>query len=129
MEENQSNSQYPQQFNEEESNFDIKEWGLLFLRYWYLFAIFIALSLGLAYLKNRAWIASYQSTGTLMIEESQRGSGSQVLMQGFGVQSGFRNLENQSYILKSYDFISRVVDSMPSLKVDYFSKGRFKNQK
>ncbi len=115
-----------QQFTDEESGFDIKEWLLLFLHYWYLFVIFVVLALGAAYLKNRSWIPVYQTQGTLMIEESKTGGGSQVLMQGFGVQSGFRNLDNQKYILKSYDFVSRVVDSVPSLKVDYISKGRFK---
>ncbi|MFV0471981.1 MAG: GumC family protein, partial [Paludibacteraceae bacterium] len=126
MEENQYNSD--RQFNEEEeSGFDIMEWLLLFLHYWYLFVIFIGLALGVAYLKNRSWIASYRTVSTLMIEESSRySSGSQVLMQGFGVQSGFRNLDNQIYILKSYDFISRVVDSLPSFNIDYISQGRFK---
>lgn len=125
MEENQYTSQ--QQFNEDESGFDIKEWIPLFLHYWYLFVIFIAFALGAAYFKNKTWIPSYLSSGTLIIEESSRySSGSQVLMQGFGVQSGYRNLDNQISILKSYDFISRVVDSMPSLKIDYISKGKFK---
>lgn len=123
MEENKNE----QQFNdEEESGFDIKEWLLLFLHYWYLFVIFVVLALGAAYLKNRKWIPKYQTQGTLMIEEAKSTSGSQVLMQGFGVQSGFRNIENQIYMLKSYDFISRVVDSMPSLTIDYITKGRFK---
>lgn len=118
---------YEQQFNEEEeSSFDIKEWLLLLLHYWYLFIIFVAIALGAAYLKNRSWIPSFQSQGTLIIEESKNSGGSQVLMQGFGVQSGFRNLDNQKYMLKSYDFVNRVVDSLPSLKVDYISKGRFK---
>lgn len=124
MEENQYTPQ--QQFTEDESGFDIKEWLPLFLHYWYLFVIFFLFAMGVAYIKNRSWVASYQSTGTLIIEESSRySSGSQVLMQGFGLQSGFRNLDNQKSMLMSYDFISRIVDSMPSLKIDYYTRGRF----
>ena len=56
------------------------------------------------------------------------GNGTQALMQGFGVQSGYRNVENQIIMLKSYDLIKRVVDSLPDLKVDYISDGHFKNR-
>lgn len=127
MEEAPYNNQYPQQFSEEESNFDIKEWIGLILRYWYLFVIFITLALGYAYLKNRSWIASYRSLGTLMIASNTNTAyGSQALMQGFGVQSGYNNYDNQKYILTSYDFISRVVDSLPQLNIDYITKGRFR---
>ncbi len=125
MENVPQNNQYTSQFTEEESGFDIKEWLMFFLHYWYLFVIFISFGLGTAYFINRSWIESSQVTATLIIEEASRYSGSQTLMQGFGVQSGYRNLDNQKYLLQSYDFIGRVVDSMPSLNIDYISKGRF----
>jgi capsular exopolysaccharide synthesis family protein len=130
MEENNQNKQpYYQQFSDnEESSFNLKEWLLLFLRYWYLFVLFALLGLGLAYLKNRSWIESYKTTGTMLIEDSRGGGSNQVFMQGFGVQSGYKNLDNQLVMLSSYDFISRVVDSLPSLKIDYISKGRFKTR-
>lgn len=130
MEENIQNKQpYYQQFNDnEESSFNLKEWLFLFLNYWYLFVLFALLGLGLAYLKNRSWIESYKTTGTMVIEDSRGGASNQVFMQGFGVQSGYKNLDNQLVMLSSYDFISRVVDSLPSLNIDYISKGRFKTR-
>ena len=118
-----------QKFNDEEdSGFDIKEWISLFLHFWYLFIIFGLLALGLAYLKNRSLIESYQSSGTIIIEESRYAGGSQALMQGFGVKSGYSNVDNQIVMLTSYDLINRVVDSLPQMKVDYISKGRFKTR-
>lgn len=124
----EENNKYVQPFDEnEDSGFNIKEWLGLFLHYWYLFLIFILLALGLAYLKNRSWIESYKSTGTVILEEGRYG-GSQAFMQGFGVQSGFRNIDNQVVMLTSYDLISRVVDSIPFLEVDYISKGNFKTR-
>jgi len=121
----QNNNDKP--FNdEEESGFDVMEWVSYFLHYWYLFVIGIIVSLGLAYLNNRSWLPSFQSAGTVMIEENKTGSNSsQALMQGFGVQSGYKNTVNQVIMLKSNDLISKVVDSLPSLKIDYISKGPF----
>ena len=115
------------QFNDdEESGFDIMEWILYFLHFWYLFVIGIIVSLGLAYLDNRSWLPSVQTAGTVMIEENRAGANStQALMQGFGVQSGYKNVTNQVIMLRSYDLVCKVVDSIPFLKVDYISKGPF----
>lgn len=115
---------------EEESGFDIMEWVSYFLHRWYLFVIGVILSLGLAYLENRTWLPSFQTAGTVMIDESKSAvnNSPQALMQGFGVQSGYRNMTNQIIIMGSYDLISRVVDSLPALKVDYISKGNFKTR-
>lgn len=125
------NTSYEKPFleEEEESSFDIMEWVSHFLHYWYFFVIGIILSLGFAYLQNRSWMAAYQSAGTIMIEEYKNmPTGSQALMQGFGVETGFRNVNNQVIMLGSYDLICKVVDSLPSLKVDYISKGSFKTR-
>jgi capsular exopolysaccharide synthesis family protein len=118
---------FDKQFNDEEdSGFDIMEWILHFLHFWYLFVIGIILSLGLAYLQNRSWLPSVQTAGTIMMEENRGGSNSsQVLMQGFGVQSGYKNVTNQTIMLKSYDLVCKVIDSIPFLKVQYISKGPF----
>ncbi|MFT3753545.1 MAG: polysaccharide biosynthesis tyrosine autokinase [Paludibacter sp.] len=115
--------------DDEESSFDIMEWVSSFLHYWYLFVFGIILSLGLAYLENRSYLPTVQTAGSVMIEENRSvGNSSQALMQGFGIQSGYRNITNQVIMLKSYDLVSKVVDSIPFLKVDYISKGSFKTR-
>ena len=122
---------YEKPFNdEEESGFDIMEWVSYFLHRWYLFVIGIIISLGLAYLENRSWLPTFQTAGTIMIDENRvnNAAGSQALMQGFGIQGGYRNITNQVIMLGSYDLISKVVDSLPQLKVDYISKGSFKTR-
>jgi hypothetical protein len=71
-----NNSYYDKQYLEdEESGFDVMEWVSYFLHHWYLFVIGIILSLGLAYLENRSWLPSYQSAGTMLIEEGKSGGG------------------------------------------------------
>ena len=118
---------FEKQFNdEEESGFDIMEWVSYFLHHWYLFVMGVIISLGLAYLSNRSWLPTYQTAGTVMIEENRSGgNNSQALMQGFGVQAGYKNAVNQVIMLGSYDLVCKVVDSLPFIKTDYISKGPF----
>lgn len=110
-------------------NFNPLEWFFTFLHYWYLFVIAIAIALGLAMLKNRRWIPTYYSQGTIVIKENTGYGGANLaLMQGFGVDPGYKNVNNQMIMLGSYDLMSRVVDSLPFLGVEYVTQGRFKTR-
>ena len=123
--------QDPLQENEEDDNssFNPLEWLLIFLHFWYLFVIAIGIALGLAMLKNRRWIPTYYSQSTIVIKESNAyGAAGSVLMQGFGTDLGYKNVNNQMIMLGSYDLMSRVVDSMPILNVEYITQGRFKTR-
>lgn len=128
MEQEIKNTNKPFQ-KEEESTFDIMEWVTLFLGYWYLFVIGVIIAMGFSLLQNRKWLPVYKSSGTVIIDESRSSMNSaQALMQGFGVQAGYRNVNNQVIMIRSYDLLSRVVDSLPHMQVDYISKGRFRTR-
>ena len=117
--------------DEEDSlNFNPLEWLFTFMHYWYLFVIALAIALGMAMLKNRRWIPTYYSQGTIVIKESSPygNSASSSLMQGFSVDAGYKNVNNQMIMLGSYDLMSRVVDSLPFLDVEYITQGRFKTR-
>ena len=134
------NQQYYQQDrlgdddNERGTKFNPLEWFFTFLHYWYLFVIALAIAMSLAMLKNRRWIPTYYSQGTIVIKESSgygNGGGSGMtfsLMNGFGVDQGYKNVNNQMIMLGSYDLTSRVVDSLPFLNVEYMTLGRFKTR-
>lgn len=133
----QGNQQYYQQDpmngnnddDEGSMSFNPVEWFFTFLHYWYLFVIAVAIALGLAMLKNRRWIPTYYSQGTIVIKESGTyGSSASALMSGFGVDQGYKNVNNQMIMLGSYDLMSRVVDSLPILNVEYITQGRFKTR-
>lgn len=131
----QGNQQYyqqdPQQDNDDENglSFNPLEWLFTFLHYWYLFVIALVIALGLATLKNRRWIPTYYSQGTIVIKESGTYGGSaSALMSGFGVDAGYKNVNNQMIMLGSYDLMCRVVDSLPFLDVEYITQGRFKTR-
>ena len=123
--------QDPQQNDDDEGgmNFNPLEWLFTFLHYWYLFVIALVIALGLSMLKNRRWIPTYYSQGTIVIKESGTYGGSaSALMSGFGVDAGYKNVNNQMIMLGSYDLMSRVVDSLPFMNVEYITQGRFKTR-
>lgn len=116
-------------FTEEESSFDYKSWLFHFLQYWYLFLIAVLLAFGVAAYKNRSWIPAYATSGTILLEgRASGGGGGTAIMQGFGLQSGYRDMQNQVVMMRSYDFLGRVVDSLPFFNVEYITKGRFKTR-
>lgn len=113
--------------DEEESGFDPIEWLGHFANNWYWFVFGLITAVGLSYMQNRKWLAEYKSTGSVIIDDSRTVmNSSQVMLQGFGIQDAYRNINNQVIMVGSYDLLGRVVDSLPDLAIDYFSKGRFK---
>ena len=119
------------QFTEEEGGgFDYKEWLFHFLRFWYIYIIALGLAYGYAWYQNRAWIPVFSSSGTMILETDGRGGGGgrANFMQGFGVQAGFSLQANQLIMLRSYDFIGRVVDELPFMQVEYRTRGRFRER-
>ena len=120
------NKQNNNMFDNEESSFDFMKWVRLVLQYWYLFVISVAAALALAYYSNRSWMPVY-STSAQVIIEGGRGvnSGAAAVMQGFNVQSGFSNVNNQLIMFGSRDMSERAVERL-GLSVDYYMRGRFR---
>lgn len=118
----------PQLDDEEESGFDVMEWVRRIIHYWWLFLIAGVIAFSLAWLKNRKWIPSYYSQGTVIIKENMGYGANSALMQGFGVDAGYKNVNNQVIMLGSYDLMCRVVDSLPFLSTEYITQGRFKTR-
>ena len=113
--------------DEDKSAFNLVDWVMRVLNYWYLFVVGVAIALSFAYVENRKVITQYMSAGTIIIKEYGGGGyGTSALMMGFGVDAGYKNVNNQMIMLSSYDLTSRVIDSLPSLNIDYITQGRFK---
>ncbi|MDR1543010.1 MAG: polysaccharide biosynthesis tyrosine autokinase [Prevotellaceae bacterium] len=113
-------------FNEEEqSSFNILEWIFKFLKYWYLFFISATIALAVAYYQNLSWSPHYISESRVLLMET---TNSISFMQGFSSQPGGVNSQNninQQMLLQSHDMISKTIDSMPSLLIDYTVQHRF----
>ena len=125
MENNQDIQNQQVHFTEDQSTFDLMKWITLVIRHWYLFVICVLIALGYAYWQNRKWIPTYRTEGTILIG-GQSATRDQVFMRGFGIQQSYAKYDNQSYIIRSHDFIGRVIDSLPDFTVEYISRGRFK---
>lgn len=104
-------------------SFDFVLWFYRILKYWYLFVISLSLFLGYAYLKNKSWTPYYRSGAVLMMEA--RGNNG-VAMGTVNLGSMVRNTTNQQMILNSYDMVVRTVSRLPQMRVDYFTKTKFK---
>ena len=114
--------------DDEPSSFNLMDWVLRILRYWYLFVLGVIIAVAVAFIENRKWIPQYLSTGTIIIKDYGGTYGNSALMMGFGVDAGYKNVNNQVIMLSSYDLMCRVVDSLPFMQVDYITQGRFKTR-
>jgi len=104
--------------------FDFVLWFYRILKYWYLFVIFVALFLSLAYLKNKTWVPSFMIRAVMILEDKNSAS---VVAGAVPTASLLRNTENQQIVLQSYGLTERTVDNLPEkMKIDYFKQTRFK---
>jgi len=114
-----------QNMDEDESTFDIMEWAFKIIHHWYLFVIFLTLTLGIAFLVNRTWKPIYQVSAQILIGASQASQSSQLMMQGFNLNTAYKNIDNQMIIFTSNGLIRKALSKI-DLSVDYYTKGRFK---
>ena len=114
-----------QNMDEEESTFDIMEWLFKILHHWYLFVFFLAMTLGVAFLVNRTWKPIYQVSAQILIGAGQPSQSSQLVMQGFNLNTAYKNIDNQMIIFTSNELIRKALSKI-DLSVDYYTEGRFK---
>ena len=107
--------------------FDIMSWVFRILHYWYLFVIGITVAFVLSHYQNRKWQPIYQTKATILIEDGKGGNfgGYNSTMQGFGVQSSYRNINNQIIIFGSHDLIEKALDRLP-LDINCYTKGKYR---
>lgn len=115
--------------NKDNNSFDILVWVMKFLRYWYLFVISIAAFLSISYLQNRKWQPEYHLEAQVLIQDGQQNfgySGSMdQTMQGFNVQSSYRNVNNQLVMFGSHELVGKAIDKLPFI-IDCYTRGKFK---
>ncbi len=115
-------------FDEEDNpSFNILEWIMRFIKYWYLFVISVLIFMAVAYYQNRSFVPTYNSTLRMLLkQESGSLSYMQNMTQNFGVVDK-TNIENQILLLRSQDLIARTIDSLPQFSIDFYKKKQFKN--
>ncbi len=95
-------------------------------RFWWLFIVTIALSMLSIYIIHRYTQPVYRASMTILMEERGTESPQSSMMEGFGLSSGFRNIDNQIAILRSIETMRQAVVEL-DFHISYFKTGRFKN--
>ena len=107
--------------------FDLNRIIKLVIRNWYLFLISFPLAIGGVYIYHRYTVPVYRATTTILLKNSQSRSMSQSnLIDGFGLAPEVRNVENQTFIIKSKKLVKKAV-YLCDFGVEYYRAGRLKD--
>lgn len=109
---------------DEEQDFHLQDYIRRYLRYWYLFPIFIALTLTAAFFYLQITQPVYSAKTSILIKDEKKGlGGSQgdILSELSNQFGGNKLVENELEILKSQTLMEQVVKDL-SLDVAYTTK-------
>ncbi len=104
----------------EETDFNIQEYVRRYLRYWYLFPVFLLIALVAAYFYLQTTQPVYSTTATLLIKDEKKGmgGGTEDVLAELGQFSGNKILENEIEVLSSLTLMAQVVENL-GLNVAY----------
>ena len=82
---------------------------------WYYFLIALIVALICTYLYNTYTIPTYRVSTTLLIDEEKKGGliENSQLLEGIGLGTGAKNLDNQMMVLSSRTLIGETLDELP----------------
>lgn len=107
-------------------NIDYKKLLADTLRFWWLFALTIALSLFVVYMLHRYAQPVYRASLTLLVEERGSDKPQSNMMEGFGLSSAMRSIENQVAILTSWEMMRMAIGEL-DFELAYYKTGRVKS--
>ncbi len=107
----------------EHSDFNLRNFVLTYIRYWYLFAI--ALVLGFFAAKYYNWYKTpvYAVTAKLLVKDET--GGKDKLLQQMDVDAGDKNIENEIEIFRSHNLLAKTLNQL-DFDVSYFLIGNVK---
>jgi len=105
---------------------DYKKILLDVLKFWWLFAITVPLALFIVYMMHRYTQPIYRTSMTLLMEERGSEKPQNSMMEGFGLSSGMRSLDNQIAIMRSWEIIRQTVREL-DFHLSYYKTGRMKS--
>ncbi|GAB3203686.1 capsular exopolysaccharide synthesis family protein [Pontibacter aydingkolensis] len=111
----------------ESEQIDIKSIVGRYLRYWYLFAIGVIISMVVALLYLRYTTPEYSISSTLLIKDDKKGAdlSGNVAFNDLEIFQSSKSLDNQIQILKSKSLMQRVLTDL-SLYTSFYTEGRLK---
>lgn len=124
MKDNSSNTNSQDVFEAEEQDFSLSEYVRRYVRYWYLFPIFIALALTAAFFYLQVTQPIYSTRTSILIKDENKGlSGAQgdILSELSSQFGGNKLVENELEIIKSQALMEQTIKEL-NLDVSYTSK-------
>lgn len=118
---------YPDISPENDDSLNIKRYLSLFLSNWYWFAFSLLIALTIAYGINRYSEKIYTVSSTILISDQNMGggvSGVENFIPGAALFRSQQNLKNEMGILHSFGLNTRVIDSLPEFRTEYFGVGK-----
>lgn len=111
----------------EKEEFNLAEYVHRYLRYWYLFPLFLALAATAAYFYLQITQPIYKSTASLLIKDEKKGvkTGADDILSELNKFSGNKLVENEIEILTSRTLMEQVVKEL-NLEVSYETKDGLK---
>lgn len=116
----------PNRNNQDEQQIDIRAWIMKFISYWYLFVIFVIVSVAIGCFVNFKTTPIYESSTSVLIKDKNNGFDPTTLMTNMRSYGG-ATISNEIGIIKSYMLTDRVVKKL-GLEVTYSTKGRFRER-
>lgn len=96
------------------------------LRYWWLFLVTIGLSIGIVTIKHRYARPIFSAYMTILMEDRGTEHPQSDMMEGFGLSSAMRSLENQMAILSSWSIMRQTINEL-DFNLSYYKTGRVKS--
>jgi tyrosine-protein kinase Etk/Wzc len=106
-----------------EETFDIKEFIYKMMWHWYLFAIALILSLGIAYFINRISTPIYEVHTSVLMQDEQPSLDAKF-SYGLNIPNSSNRIFNEIGILKSYTLTERALKNV-DFTIGYYSKDNF----
>ncbi|MCE7040508.1 polysaccharide biosynthesis tyrosine autokinase [Dyadobacter sp. CY312] len=111
-------------FEEDEQEFDLNSYIRRYFRYWYLFPIFLAITITAAFFYLKITQPIYSTRTTILIKDEKKGLGGAQgdILSELSTQFGGNKLvENELEIIKSQTLMEQIIKDL-SLDVSYSSK-------
>ena len=112
----------------ESQPFNLKGFILSYIRYWYLFVIFLGLCYLGAKLYLRYTIPQYEVKSAILIKSPQSNDqfDQQLILRDLGLGGQESNVNDEIQILKSVTLMEEVVDKL-NLNISFITEGRIRN--
>lgn len=106
--------------NQKEDKIDLNKIFKMVFSNWKFFLITIFVALLSAFIYVTYTLPVYRVSATLLINEEKKAAsiGNDQLLEGFGLGSGMKNLDNQIMVLRSRSLIRRTLDELP-FEIEY----------